>query len=286
MTVRFFITMVAALIFSAAVSIRAGAEPGADNEAASGSFSVLTYNIAGLPEPLSGSRPIQNTAHIGQGANAYDLALVQEDFAYHHLLMETARHPHSSASDKEGAVGDGLGRLSIFPFGTVTHYNWVECHGYLKGASDCWTEKGFSMATHEIAPGVEIDVYNLHMEAGNGPRDTAAKEANVEQLIGEIALRSEGRAIIVAGDFNLHKDKEEDAEMLAKFEESLGLSDACLALGECRDRIDRVYFRSGGGVELSALGYDVPHKDFLDAKGRDLSDHKPVSAVIGWSISR
>jgi hypothetical protein len=53
------------------------------------------------------------------------------------------------------------------------------------------------VATTTIALGVEIDVYNLHGEAGNTPLDQQFRAADFEQLAELIAIRSAGRAVIV-----------------------------------------------------------------------------------------
>ena len=47
----------------------------------SGSFTALTYNVAGLPEGISGSNPETNMQMISPLLNAYDLVLIQEDFS-------------------------------------------------------------------------------------------------------------------------------------------------------------------------------------------------------------
>ncbi len=251
----------------------------------SGRFSVLTYNVAGLPEPLSGSRPIVNSSQISPGLNNFDVVVVQEDFAYHRKLARHAEHPFVSTTDRDSTLGDGLARFSIFPFSRVEHVNWEACVGYLGHASDCMTKKGFARAVHRVAPGVEIEVYNLHMEAGSHDTDTAAKEVNTDQLISFIMEHSQGRAIIVAGDFNLKKRRPRDRAMLEKIQKRLSLTDACVATGDCQDRIDRILYRSGEDVELRAAEYKVEDKMFRDRKGRPLSDHLAVSAVIEWKSS-
>jgi len=60
---------------------------------ATGTFSGLTYNVAGLPQGLSGSNPATNTRLISPLLNTYDLVLNQEDFWYHADLMQFAQHP-------------------------------------------------------------------------------------------------------------------------------------------------------------------------------------------------
>ena len=39
----------------------------------SGELSVMTYNVAGLPQGLSGSNPVENTWQIGAKLEAFEL---------------------------------------------------------------------------------------------------------------------------------------------------------------------------------------------------------------------
>ena len=99
-------------------------------------FSVLTYNVAGLPAGISSSEPDINTPLISPLLNRYDIALVQEDFVYHRDLARDAEHVFHSEEKEMGEklVNDGLNRFSQFasvnshdchgPAATVTH--WVE----------------------------------------------------------------------------------------------------------------------------------------------------------------
>ncbi|MEQ9318019.1 MAG: hypothetical protein RIF41_02630, partial [Polyangiaceae bacterium] len=48
-----------------------------------GTFSALSYNVAGLPQGLSGSEPEEYIPLISPLLTGYDLVLVQEDFVYH-----------------------------------------------------------------------------------------------------------------------------------------------------------------------------------------------------------
>lgn len=51
--------------------------------ATSGSFSVLSVNVAGLPELFSSGDPEANTALLGADLAPYDIVNAQEDFNYH-----------------------------------------------------------------------------------------------------------------------------------------------------------------------------------------------------------
>ncbi len=251
-------------------------DPLADNRA--DAMTVLTYNVAGLPQGLSGSDPEINTPLISPLLNPYDLVLVQEDFVYHEDLMQDACHPYQS--EQTPTFGDGLNRFSDYPFDGYEREAWEVCNGLTDSGSDCAAPKGFSVATHTMAPGVEIDVYNLHMDAGRSEEDAAARAAQTEQLLDAVAARSAGRAIIIAGDTNM---KAEDEEVLQRLLSGADLEDVCrvLACGE-ENRIDRIMFRSSSDVILSPSNWHVD-RSFVREDGGDLSDHEAVGAEISWS---
>ena len=251
-----------------------------------GELTVLTYNVAGLPEGISGSHPERNTPQISPRLNAFDLVLVQEDFWYHEQLIEDDAHPYRSEPWRTPAVlddiGDGLNLFSRWPFADYEHVSWGACSGQGDCGSDCLAKKGFTFARLTLAPGAEVDVYNLHMEAGDCPQDVILREQNAKLLGDTILMRSRDRPVIVGGDFNLHEEDPIDYAVLTGLLEQTGLSDACRALACTRPQIDRVLFRSGGSLTLTAEGLQV-HDDFVDATtGEQLSDHKPVSAALRY----
>ena len=133
-----------------------------------GSIAVLTYNVAGLPQGISGSNPEVNTPLISPLLNQHELVLVQEDFYYHEALYADAMHPYKSERSGDGLndLGDGLNFLSMTPLGPLTRVTWEACFGTLGSGSDCLAKKGFAVAAVELAPGVTIDVYDLHTRGG------------------------------------------------------------------------------------------------------------------------
>jgi hypothetical protein len=69
------------------------AAPGAGAQA-SGSFTTLSYNVAGLLEPFSGGNPAVNTPLISCLIRAFHVVQVQEDFNYHAALYDSCDdHP-------------------------------------------------------------------------------------------------------------------------------------------------------------------------------------------------
>ncbi len=152
-------------------------------EPSSGTLQVLTYNVAGLPQGLSGSEPVRNIPQMSPLLNAYDLALVQEDFWYHAELAAHATHAFISTPWRERPnptdVGDGLNTFSRTPFEGFERVGWGDCNGGINScAGDCFATEGFTFARHRLAPGIELDVYNLHMEAGSCDRDREIRDAS------------------------------------------------------------------------------------------------------------
>jgi endonuclease/exonuclease/phosphatase family metal-dependent hydrolase len=143
------------------------------------------------------------------------------------------------------------------------------------------TTKGFSVSAIELADGISVDVYNLHMDAGGCDGDIAARRVQTEQLVEEINTRSSGKAVIVAGDTNLKISRPDDMVSLDLLLVETGLQDACRFLECGNEIIDRIMFRSSDLVSLTPLSWELP-SEFVDPEGNDLSDHLPVSVRFSW----
>jgi hypothetical protein len=283
------------------------ADSGADDAGSgprSGELLALTYNVAGLPEPLSGSMPERFMPLIGPLLNDYELVLMQETWltpdpnpgaplrVYHEILVEASEHPYQSepaevpwgmdARRPTALLGDGLNRFSDLPFDDVIRVPWEDC---VETASDCLAFKGFSMARTELADAVSVDVYNLHMEAGGSAEDEAARAAGITQLVDFMQDMSEGRAVIVGGDFNLHTDTEPAATQYQELLDTAGLTDACEALDcDFPGSIDKFAYRSSDELEIEALQWSDESDTFVSDMGEDLSDHPPIAVRFGWTL--
>jgi endonuclease/exonuclease/phosphatase family metal-dependent hydrolase len=262
-------------------------------------LSLLTYNVAGLPEGISGSNPLRNTALISPLLNPFDVVVVQEDFAYHADLVSRVSHPYLSIPDPlANALGDGLNTLSRIPFKAFERTAWRDCNGTFDSGSDCLTPKGFSRTRLDLGRNLLLDVYDVHMDAGLGDADRRARTKNFAQLAQAIRSKSQDVAVVVAGDFNeRYRNAGENMERLLA---ETGLTDGWVDYvhhgvlpatedgleSECdRDdpndegceRIDKVLFRSSTTVELLLVDYLVEGASFVDPSGSPLSDHLPVS---------
>jgi hypothetical protein len=257
--------------------------PASAEQPLEGQFTLLTYNVAGLPELFSPSNPRQNIPLVSPLLNRYDVALVQEDFSYHHELVQAALHPFRSRPMRPRSfVGDGLSQFSRFDFPSVHRVRWERCNGIVSHATDCLADKGFTFSDLSLAPGVHVHLYNLHADSGSGSLDVETRAQNFEQLTRYIDEHSRAQALIVAGDTNLRVlNHRGDADTLAAFITTLGMSDACEPRVTPEEQIDRVLYRTSVELELSAprcwndLG-------FVDARGEGLSDHPAIGVAMSW----
>jgi endonuclease/exonuclease/phosphatase family metal-dependent hydrolase len=141
--------------------------------------------------------------------------------------------------------------------------------------------KGFQRVRLELAPGVELDVYNSHLDASGGDADQAARASQVTHLIQSMTTTSAGRAILFLGDTNLKPRRGRDAKTLRRWFEATGLRCACLASRKtCCARIDRVLYRSGYGLTLKAAAWGVAPG--FSWQGKPLSDHDPIHVRLRW----
>ena len=267
-------------------------------DATGGSFSVLTYNVAGLPEGLSSSHPAANTPLIGARLGDYDVVHVQEDFNYHAALYAADQHPYRTPTSGGAGIGDGLNTLSDYPHYEFARVTWNACNG-----TDCLTPKGFTWSRIRPAEGVYIDVYNLHANAGTADADLAARRDNISQLSRFITGNSTGNAVIVMGDTNTRYTRAGDNIRLLGT--ANGLTDAWVQLvrngtppaqgstalvcdaanvTDSCEVVDKVLYRSSRFAHLDLTRYHNENAGFLDGAGGPLSDHYPITARFSWTL--
>ena len=255
----------------------------------SGSFRVLTYNVAGLPTGLaSHPRPTDDRmAEISPMLADYDLIGLQEDFtdSGHALLYEAPEHPvrtwFSDVFAPERAYGSGLGQLSrVGEQVELFEEHYTQCHGVIDGSSDCLASKGFQTLRLSFG-GAELDFVNTHHEAGGGVEDEAARTTQVDQVMASLSGRSADRAVIFVGDLNMKWSDPPDAIELQRYVDS-GMRNSCeeLACPE-PDRIDQIWVRDSDDLKLTVSDWAVEER-FVDGDGLDLSDHEAIGLTVHW----
>ena len=264
-----------------------------------GELSLLTYNVAGLPEFISAAKTprVPSMKAIAKKINEYDIVNVQEDFQYHKELYSTANlHPYRTEQKVAIPYGDGLNTLSKYPIREIRRIPWKDCNG-----SDCLAAKGFSLTRIEIAKDVLIDVYNVHTTAQDDPAAAMARQKNFNQLAAYMDVHSANHALVVMGDFNAHFTASWDN--IRNFAHQTALQDVWttlikqgelpaartdfvvadkLSLNDSTESIDKIFFRNSSDIVFQPLHYKVESAYFTDSTGTALSDHYAISSRIKW----
>ncbi|KAG5990764.1 hypothetical protein E4U43_004194 [Claviceps pusilla] len=278
---------------------------GPGNADSTGSFSLLTMNVAGLPSifndnDVPGDKET-NSKHIGTffGAYNYDVIHVQEDFNYHAYIYEKDTHPYRTATSGGAGFGSGLNSLSNFDWIAYDRVEWDHCSN--DSGADCLTPKGFTSMRVRIAEGVYIDMYNVHTDAGTETGDEVARRANLDQLARYIHDNSAGNAVIVFGDTNSRYSRTADG--IKSFRDESGLKDAWVDLirnkvdpseeTDCSnpslnnrcETVDKVFYRGSSILQLQPMDWRYESRKFLQPDGNVLSDHNPVACDFRWTLT-
>ncbi|KAF2154967.1 hypothetical protein K461DRAFT_291864 [Myriangium duriaei CBS 260.36] len=277
----------------------------------SGSFNVLSFNVAGLPAILNNNDvpgdKTTNAKLIGQKLKAggdgvsYDVVHMQEDFNYHSYIYAGATFAYRTATSGGVPFGSGLNTVANYPWTGLDRVKWDKCY---INQGDCLTPKGFTFMRMQIAPGVEIDFYNLHADAGDEKADHDARASNFAQVGSYVAAHSADRPVMIFGDTN---DRYTTAdESINSLRDGAGLRDAWVDLinggvtptkgttaNPCTSNpspiltcevVDKVLYRGNSSVKLTATSFEYAGKRFLQPDGNVLSDHDPLLVNIEWEL--
>ena len=266
-----------------------------------GSFNILSYNVGGLPEIISSSKPSKYTKLISPKLNDFDIVNVQEDFGYNGDLTSQLKFPYQTDFTGNVPFGNGLMTFSKFPLCSSQNVQWKDTHGIIVDGADQMIPKGFCYSSIEIKSGFFIDIYNIHTDADCDEESLAARRSNMAQLAEYINKVSSGKAVIVFGDTNSRYTREGDDfyELLLK---PCNLKDAWIEnvmngeippkgdsrmvddLGQLGEVVDKIWFRSGKNVEINASTFKILFTEFTDSEGNQLSDHYPVTSRIDYKL--
>jgi exonuclease III len=272
------------------------------DDAITGDFTVLAYNVAGLPDIISGSTPSKYSGPIGKLLNDYDIVHVQEDFCYHDSLTLHITHPHRTETLGCVPNGDGLNTFSRYELSNIIRTKWNDCTD-----ADCFTPKGFSYSQINFGNNVVIDFYNVHANAGSSEPALEARRKNITQLHDYINEYSKDKPVIVMGDMNCRYTRSGDNIRLMLdlwFKDTLielvrngnipeqGSNplidcDASRTSASC-EKVDKIFYRSSEKVKLKATEFKMDDERFY-FEGNDtlpLSDHYPVYSKFSYEIAK
>jgi len=277
---------------------------GAESSGAGRSLSFLTYNVHGLFPLIAKDNPRDRSPTIGWLAAKYDIVLLQEDFEYHGIIA-------AQMGDHTGFRGSGIGfdprrvsvKIMLFPFqlliphfsppygagitalvtsdlvtdSDVTREHYDECHGWFGANGDCWARKGLLRVRIRTPEGMEIDIYNTHLEAGPSEESIAVRGQQLDDYAVKIEALSPGRAIIVSGDFNADFRRSADRVQLMDFRNRLALQDSGAGpeLPYWRDR-DYILYR--GGPDVTLMVEEAGEALEFTSGDHALSDHPALFA--------
>ncbi|KAI1269375.1 endonuclease/Exonuclease/phosphatase [Xylariaceae sp. FL1019] len=276
---------------------------GASAAATSGSFNILSMNVAGLPAFLqSNDVPGDKTTNSGTIGSkfaeySYDIIHVQEDFNYHAYIYATDTHPYRTATSGGVPLGSGLNTLANYDWVDFTRVGWDTCSD--ASGSDCLTPKGFTFMRVALSEGVYIDVYNLHTDAGIEDADETARDANVQQVADYIDTWSIGNAVLVFGDTNSRYTRADDNIRVFNTQNSLidpwvelihdgviptieNICDNPSNTTAC-ETVDKIFYRGSALLDLTATFWNYETLKFLQADGNVLSDHNPITTNFTWT---
>lgn len=318
--------LLAMVLVFGSVSYQAAAK-----EIKTGSFTAVTLNVDGLPQKilfvnLNADGPgSDGTKAISQKMATYgwDMIGVSEDFNYHTELMSgLADYSCGKHRGKVSGLTNNTDGLNLLWKNTVkvSGESWVAWNdNYASGTfgtgngADTMINKGYRFYQAEMAEGVVVDVYILHMDADSDAEDIAARESQLRQLASAIKASDNKNPIIVMGDTNCRYTREnlktlfidsinEDSRFTiqdAWIEEiydgvypAYG-SDAMVAVDKGgtyeypqAEIVDKVFYinNTESDVTLTANSYQIA-TDFVDSNGSALADHWPVVVEFDYTVA-
>lgn len=301
-------------------------------------FTVASLNVDGMPPSLlSGVVKLNPDANEAYGADeigkaiarhGWDYIALSEDFNYHSDLMAPLSQYYFSGTYRGNLYNkldvltspfdtDGLGFLwkKTRQAGQESWTMWNKRNGKTDSGSDELIKKGFRYYMITVAPGVEIDVYTLHMDAETNAEDNAARESQMAQLVSVIKNTKNGRPIIIMGDTNCRYTRdnikgllkgalEEDSRFTFHdpwvelyWAEEGGFEAPQLQVGQPSimnnsgygeqkgEIVDKIFYlnNSDSFTKLECTAFECA-TDFIfqegEKKGEHLSDHFPVVAHL------
>lgn len=271
-------------------------------------LNVMTYNVSGIPvigdfqgtqREFMGSARMAKIGELMNSEPNCDLIGTQENFSYQAALAGALTDfPYQTLPNGRVPLGSGLTAFSKFPVYNVTHTRWEQSYGVLTGSTDRLAQKGILSTVIEIEDGVFIDFYVVHVEAGGDQNSSLARMDNFRQLAAMLNARVDDRAAIIVGDYNAGFVRRGDDGIYENLILPAGLKDCWAEI--CNngnyiyndgigwnptqgESVDRVMYKSGGGVELSAAAFE--YIVYTNEKGQTYTDHIATKVGINYTIT-
>ena len=208
--------MMAALLAATMTAQAADDNTTRRGEATEGTFTAVALNVDGLPNTVATIKlnedgpGSEGTKVISQylAAKGYDLIGCSEDFNYNGSLMEALNGSYSCGTVRKTLSISGL--LGGLPFDTdglnlrwknermsVTNESWTRWNQTTSTDGNQYIKKGYRHYDVLIDGTALIDVYILHMDAGDA---VASRESQWAQLCDAINAGDLSRPKLIIGD--------------------------------------------------------------------------------------
>lgn len=309
-------------------------------------FTVASLNVDGLPPNVKAAGIVDvklnpegpqaaGTAEMSTliSQKGWDFFGVSENFNYNTELMSGLNGVYNCGTYR-GAIPssvtnvvpylngtkwfdtDGLNLLwrSNISVSGEEWYLWNKRNGITEDGADQLIAKGYRYYMVRVAPGLEVDVYILHMDAETTEADNQAREIQMAQLVDMILASDNKRPIIVMGDTNCRYTRDRLKELMfdridadprftmhdpwidlkregvypsvgdpaimvpGKYD---GTNAEAFQTGEVVDKVFYIENTDARGVTLKALSYNQDI-EFTRANGTSISDHYPI--VVEFEI--
>lgn len=277
----------------------------------------------------------EGSVSIGQyiEKSGIDLLALSEDFNFFQEMGSNAPSYATMTQRERIPTEVGVGDLkdSLFPFDTDglnlmyknnltvssesmtawnEHYSPFTFYGIGsigvnvpdQNGADGMIDKGFRFYQVQMAPGVVVDVYILHMDAETSDGDNAARASQIDQLMEAVNANDNGNPIIIMGDTNCRytRDPLQSTIIAAGFsdpwidlkwdgiypqmgDDALMVTDPELGYQK-GEVVDKVFYKDGTNVKLEATNYFVDAEGYTDEDGL-LGDHPPVIVTFEYSFT-
>ncbi len=316
-----------------------------------GEFTVAALNVDGMPQivkiasiydlELNDDGPgSEGSKSIGAyiEKSGIDVLGLSENFNFDQEILDNAPSYEMETQRAGIPTSVSLGELndSLFPFDTdglnLMHKKTVEAYSesmtewnehyspstnYViidvpdQNGADGMIDKGYRYYQVEMAPGVVVDVYILHMDADSDQGDIDARTSQLKQLAAAINANDSGNPVIVMGDTNcrftrdtIHEDlvnttglTDAWSELVHKSYPSIAENDITIGYtdeetGElivtnhAGEVVDKVLYmnRPGSNVVIDAVDFEMDTDGYTDADGLLLGDHPPVIVTFNYTI--
>lgn len=224
---------------------------GADAGASVRRVRAISYNVWGLPQPLTTDPSrLEDIARILPRLGA-DIVAFQETFTRRaRVLARTREYRYVAWGNPAKGLrfSSGLLLLSKHPIVETRNILFEDCRGF-----DCWARKGAQFARIRI-PGVgDIAVYNTHLNAAGSE---SVRVHQVAQIADLIRRTSRGLPVILLGDMNYDPRSEADRALRSWSD----LTDSHAAFARANPRLRR--------LDRDGFSYDYRRNRHLDSDGR------------------